>query len=356
MVESFEEMLLKKKPEIDKLIEKYIPRKMDKKAVESICGKSSYDYHIEACQKAISEPIWDLLDRGGKRWRPVLFLLVIDVLGGDSKKLEDFCIIPEIVHEGTLMVDDVEDSSELRRKRPCTHIIFGQDIAINAGNAMYYLPLSVFIKNKNKVKCETMLSAYEIYFQEMINLSFGQGMDIAWHRGIANADEVTEKQYMQMCAYKTGTLARMSAKMAAVLGGTDEKKVEMIGKFAESIGVAFQIQDDMMDIMCPEKIGKKFGNDIKEGKRTLMVIHSFQKAGEKDKKRLTEILNKHTDNMEERKEAIDILNKYNSIEYASEIARKIVEKSWKDIEKIIPNSPAKQKLKSFADFAISRKC
>lgn len=356
MPESFEDMLLKKKPDIDRLIEKYIPRKIDKKYMEFVCGKPSYEYDTESCQKSISDPIWDLLDRGGKRWRPVLFQVVVEAVGGDPGKLEDFSIIPEIVHEGTLMVDDVEDSSELRRGKPCTHHIFGQDIAINAGNSMYYLPLSVFIKNKERVKCEIMLSAYEIYLQEMINLSFGQGMDIAWHRGIADADSVTEKQYMQMCAYKTGTLARMSAKLAAVLAGASSEKTGKIGRFAESIGVAFQIQDDIMDIMCPEKIGKKFGNDIKEGKRTLMVIHTLQKAGQDDRKRLLEILGKHTDSMEERKEAIDILNKYGSVEYASETARKIVENSWKGIEKIIPDSQAKQKLKSFADFAITRKC
>ena len=356
MAASFEEMLLKKKPLIDKLIEKYIPRKMDRPALEKMCGKASYDYHAEACQKSITEPIWDLLDRGGKRWRPVLFLVVVEALRGDAKKLQDFCIIPEIVHEGTLMVDDVEDMSELRRGKPSTHLVFGQDIAINAGNAMYYIPLSVFIRNKDSVKCETMLSAYEIYMQEMINLSFGQGMDIAWHRGIADADKVTEKQYMQMCAFKTGTLSRMSAKLAAVLSGADAMTVEKIGRFAESIGVAFQIQDDIMDIMCPEKIGKKFGNDIKEGKRTLMVIHTMQKASEKDRKRLTEILGRHTDNMNERKEAIAILHKYGSVEYAIDTARKIVESSWKEMEKLLPDSDAKDKMKSFADFAITRKC
>jgi geranylgeranyl diphosphate synthase type I len=354
--ESFEDMLLKKKPAIDNIIEKYFPRKADKKSIEFLCGKANYDYHIEACQKALTDPIWDLLDRGGKRWRPVLFLTIVEALGGDSKKLEDFCIIPEIVHEGTLMVDDVEDSSELRRKKPCTHLIFGQDIAVNAGNAMYYIPLSILIKNKRKLGCEKFSKACEIYIQEMINLSVGQAMDIAWHRGIANADKISESQYMQMCAYKTGTLARMSAKMAAVLCGADESKTEQIGKFAESIGIAFQIQDDVMDIMCPEKLGKKFGNDIKEGKRTLMVINTIQKAGEKDGKRLLEILGKHTDDMNERKEAIDLMNKFDSIEYANQIAMSIVEKSWKELEEILTRSKARDQLKSFADFAITRKC
>jgi geranylgeranyl diphosphate synthase, type I len=349
-----EKILSEKKPMIDKTIEKYFPKNLNKKSIEFICGKAKYDYHVEACQKALSEPIWDLLDRGGKRWRPVLFILVAEALGADMKKLSDFIILPEVVHEGTLMVDDVEDLSELRRGKKCIHLIYGQDIAVNAGNAMYYIPLSVFIKNRKKIKESSLIKAYEIYSQEMINLSFGQAMDIAWHRGIANADEITEKQYMQMCAYKTGTLARMSAKLAAVLSNADDSKVEKIGRFAESVGVAFQIQDDILDIEFPEKIGKEFGNDIKEGKRTLMVIHTLQNASEKDRKRLIEILNKHTDSMEERKEAIDIIKKYGSIEYARQLARKMVKESWVGVEKMLKPSVAKEKIMVFADYCINR--
>ncbi len=349
-----EKILAENKPRIDKIIEKYFPRKLDKKSMDFICGKPAYEYHMEACQKALAEPIWDLLNRGGKRWRPVLFLLVAEALKGDLKKLEDFCIVPEIIHEGTLMIDDIEDSSESRRGKPCTHHIFGVDIAINAGNAMYYLPMILFEKKKNEIGYEAISKAYSIYIQEMINLSFGQAMDIAWHKGLASADSITESQYMQMCAYKTGTLARMSAKLAAALSNAGEDKIDKLGKFAESIGVAFQIQDDVLDITAPESIGKKFGNDIKEGKRTLMVIHALQKASSVDRKRLIEILNKHTDDMNERKEAIDIINKYDSVSYARDVAEKMVKESWNTVEKILPESGAKQKLKAFADYLIKR--
>ncbi|MCD6092426.1 MAG: polyprenyl synthetase family protein [Candidatus Aenigmarchaeota archaeon] len=351
---SIEKILSEKKPLIDEVIEKYIPRKLDDRSMEFICGKTKYEYNIEACQKTIADPIWELLDRGGKRWRPTLFLLVAEALKGDMKKIRDFLIIPEVVHEGTLMIDDIEDSSELRRGKPCTHKIFGEDIAINAGNAMYYLPLLPFIKNKDKIDSETLAKAYNIYAQEMINISFGQGMDIAWHRGLADADNITEKEYMQMCAFKTGTLARMSAKLAAVLSNADNDITEKLGEFAESLGVAFQIRDDILDISAPENIGKEFGNDIKEGKRTLMVIHALQNANENDKKRLVEILNKHTDNIEERKEAIGIIKRYNSVEYAKGVAKKIVNESWNKIDEILPDSDAKRNLKAFANFVIER--
>ena len=94
---------------------------------------------------------------------------------------------------------------------------------------MYYLPLLPLMVNREKLSAEAQRDVYEIYVQEMINLSMGQAMDIAWHRGIANADNLQEADYLQMCAYKTGTLARMAAKMAAVLSGAEPKLVEKLG-------------------------------------------------------------------------------------------------------------------------------
>lgn len=350
---NIEEIIKEKKPIIDKLIEKYIPKRFNKENIKTICERPEYDFDIKACNNAIALPMWNLIERGGKRFRPVLFLLTIEALGKDPKRFQDFSIIPELIHEGTLIVDDVEDSSELRRGKPCIHKIFGEDIAINVGNAMYYLPLIVFKKNRKKIKIERLVKAYEIYVQEMINLSFGQAMDIAWHRGLSN--RITERQYLQMCAYKTGALARMSVKLAAVLCGAEDKVVEKLGKFAESIGVGFQIQDDILDITAPKCIGKSFGNDIKEGKRTLMVIHTLRKANEKDKARLLEILNKHTDNIDERQEAIEIIKRYGSVDYAKQVAERIVKKSWEEVEKLLPETQAKEKLKAFADFLVHRK-
>jgi len=198
---------------------------------------------------------------------------------------------------------------------------------------------------------------YEIYVKEMINLSLGQAMDIAWHRGLANADKISEKDYLQMCAYKTGTLARMSAKIAAVLAGANQELTEKLGRFAESIGVAFQMQDDILDLTGEEFAKKKGGRgqDITEGKRTLIVIHTLKVASAEDRNRLIEILNMHTTNQKLRDEAIKIMEKYGSIDYVKNFARKIVEESWRDVEKLLPESEAKEKLNAFAKFLIERK-
>jgi geranylgeranyl diphosphate synthase, type I len=221
---------------------------------------------------------------------------------------------------------------------------------------MYYLPLLPLMTKTVKLPAKMLCNVYEVYVQEMINLSMGQAMDIAWHRGIANADNLGEKDYLQMCAYKTGTLARMAAKMAAVLSGGDKKLVDKLGRFAESIGVAFQMQDDVLDLTGQEFAKKKggVGQDITEGKRTLMVIYTLKKANGADKKRLVEILNMHTSDQKLRDEAIALMQKYNAIEHVKQTATKIVQESWSEVDKLLPTPQAKEKLKAFAEFLIKR--
>jgi len=354
---SIEKLLEEKALLINRAIEKYIPRFFSKNAVLFKVNPPRYAYNTEALNKAIAEPVWEFLDRGGKRWRPTLFLLICEALGKNPEDFLDYAIIPEVVHNGTLIIDDIEDASEYRRGKPCTYKIYGLDIAINVGNAMYYLPLLPLMENRDRIGAEKLAKIYEIYVQEMINLSLGQAMDIAWHKGLANADQISEEDYLQMCAYKTGTLARMAAKIAAVLADADEELVEKLGFFAESIGVAFQIQDDILDLTGKEFAKKKggCGQDITEGKRTLIVIHTLKVANAKDRKRLIEILRMHTTDQKLRDEAIAIMQKYGSIDYAKNFAKRIVEESWRNVEKLLPPSSAKEKLNAFAKFLIERK-
>jgi geranylgeranyl pyrophosphate synthase len=352
-----EKFLEEKAVLIDRTIEKYIPRVFSKNAVVFRNSPPNYAYNLDPLNKAVADPVWDFLDRGGKRWRPALFLLICEVLGRNPNDFLDFAIIPEVIHNGTLMVDDIEDASELRREKPCTYKIFGLDIAINAGNAMYYLPLLPLTEKKASMSAEKARRIYEIYVQEMINLSLGQAMDIAWHRGLANANELDEKAYLQMCAYKTGTLARMSARVAAVLADADYELVDKLGRLAESVGIAFQMRDDVLDLTSMEFGRKKGGRgqDITEGKRSLIVIHTLRVADTRDKRRLIEILNKHTSNQKLRNEAIALVTKYGSIEYVKEFAEEIVEESWRRVEELLPESSGKERLKSFTEFLIQRK-
>jgi len=336
---------------IDSVLEKYVPREFKKKDLKNLLGKEKYSFDINSAE-AISGPVWDFLDRGGKRWRPALFLLLTEALRGDINKVLDFVALIELVHNGTIIIDDIEDNSSIRRGKPCLHKIYGEDIAINAGNALYFIPLRVIMNSDFNISIKE--KAFEIYSQEMINLHFGQSMDIFWHKG--KKKEITEKQYLQMVSLKTGTLARLSARLAALLSGKDEDTQEILGKMAETIGIGFQIQDDILDMTAKEreKFGKAFGNDITEGKRSLMVIRVLEIGDEKDKKRLLKILDSHTKDKDMIKEAIGILEKYNAVNYAKNLARKMLKEAWKDAEKVLDESEAKKTLESFMEYLIER--
>ena len=352
-MQDIEEFLKTKASEIDERIEKYLPRVFTKEYLEWAYGKARYDYDEKALENALSRPVWDFLDRGGKRWRPAMFLLIADAMGGDLDRLMDFVVVLELAHNGSIMVDDIEDMGEMRRGKPCTHKLFGIDVAVNAGNYMYFLPYLVLLKNRDKFESNVLLKAYEALSKELITIHLGQGTDIWWHQG--HSDSVTEEQYLQMCAMKTGTLARLSARLAAILSGGTEEQVEKIGKMAEAVGVGFQIQDDVLSASGDRfQKGKGFGDDITEGKRTLLVIHTLRKADPEDRKRLLEILNMHTTDEKLIEEALVILKKYGAIEYAMEKARSMVSSAWNDVKNLLPESDAKTRLESFIGFLVNR--
>ncbi len=346
------EVLEESKSQIEPKLEQYIPRKFTDENIEAICGKARFAYDVETATRSLSDPIWDFLDRGGKRWRPTLLLLVAEALGASREVVLDFVAICELVHNGTLVIDDIEDQSDLRRGKPCLHIGYGLDVSINAGNALYFLPLLALKERKDDFPAETIIKAYELYSQEMINLHFGQGFDIWWHGG---NKEPGVDEYLQMCAYKTGTLARLSCKLSALLAGATDAQIEAIGRFAESIGVGFQIQDDILNLDSEDFAkGKGFGEDIHEGKRTLIVIHCLQNASTEDSARLREILAMHTSDETLIDEAVSIIQRTESIQYARQRAQEIVRDAWAEMESALPASDAKSKLKAFADFLIER--
>jgi geranylgeranyl pyrophosphate synthase len=196
---------------------------------------------------------------------------------------------------------------------------------------------------------------YEVCFLEMARLHFGQGADIVWHRGLVDADKITEEKYLQMCACKTGALVRLTAKLAAILAGARQDVMDKIGNFAESIGVAFQIRDDILNLGTGKFVERKgYGDDITEGKMTLLVIHTLKKANAKDRKRLVEILRAKTRDKVLIEEGIGIIKKYDSFEYAERVASKLVAKAWEDVEKVLPDSSAKEKLRMLAQYLIKR--
>jgi geranylgeranyl pyrophosphate synthase len=346
------ELIEKRRKLIDKEIEKVFPRKAKKWLVFAL-GKPRYAFDAPTIQKGLTDQVWGFLDRGGKRWRPVLMISACKALKGSEKLAMRFAPLIELIHEGTLLVDDVEDNAEVRRGKPAMHKIYGVDAAVNTGNAMYFIPLAMLYKNTQKLSKEKRLKIYDLYAEEMLRLSIGQAMDIHWHKG--GKRRISENAYLQMCAYKTGVLARFAAKLGGILAGASDKQIEALGKFGECLGVAFQIQDDILNIAPKsKKWGKEVGEDITEGKRTLLVIKALQWLPKKDAKKLLSILNSHTRDKRKIKQAIALIKKSGAIEYARKKAKSIVRNAWRDLEKMLPENEGKQELLAFTLFAVER--
>jgi octaprenyl-diphosphate synthase len=231
---------------------------------------------------SLLEPGWDIVNRGGKRWRPLLLTLICEALGGGDNGL---ALVPlvEFPHNASLIHDDIEDNSDERRGKPAVHLIYGQDTAINSGCFLYFLPLvcidswDVPVNLKNKV--------YAVWAEHIRRLHLGQAMDIKWHRDFACVPNLAE--YELMCRLKTGALARLAAVLGVYAGyagkasgppATREifQKRAMIqagafGGAAEKLGVGFQILDDVKNLRTGNP-GKKRGDDIVEGKKSLPVL------------------------------------------------------------------------------------
>ncbi len=337
---------------VNKALEEFFPKSPDENYYREVAGISYGEIDAQALYESVVKPAWDLLSRGGKRWRPVLGLIVYEALGGRADEVVKLLIIPELIHNGTLMVDDVEDGSEFRRGKPCIHIIYGEDIAINAGNTLYYLPVSAVL-SKVKLSEEKQSVLLKIYMEEMLKLSLGQALDISWHRGLG--EEINEARYLLMCDLKTGSLARMAVRIACLMANAGKEADQVLSRFASSIAVAFQIQDDLLNLVGDESLyGKEVGGDLREGKRTLMVIHALRSLPSEKRGRILVVLGKRDASREEITESIELIKSCGAIEYSKAVARELVENAWRDVEHVLKPGRAKDLLRSLAEYLIVR--
>ena len=233
-----------------------------------------------ALLKNLSLPGWDLVNRGGKRWRPLLMVLIAGALGGEKGETAAFSLSPlvEFAHNASLIHDDIEDNSDERRGKPAVHLLYGNDSAINSGSFLYFLAQTcISASNISTEEKNLFFGTYALY---MRRLHLGQAMDISWHNDNLSFPGIEE--YESMCYLKTGCLARL----AAVLGlyctesRLDSNLTEKLGKGAEKLGLGFQILDDVKNLTTGVP-GKKRGDDIVEGKKSLPILCFLHRYPEK---------------------------------------------------------------------------
>jgi geranylgeranyl diphosphate synthase type I len=351
------ETLAEWRPTVDEAIAEVLPREIDEEYLEWFFGPASYRYEPESIQRALADPIWELLDRGGKRWRAVVFLVLVEAFGEDPEAFMEYATIPEILHNGTIIVDDVEDEAEMRRGGPALHHVYGQDVALNAGNAMYFMPLKILTQDPADLPAETRLAAYEMLMHELNRTHLGQGMDICWHN--QGDVRVSREEYLEMSACKTGCLGRIVAQLAAIVTQQDEDTRRHVADYAEKMSIAFQIGDDILDIEHSldqaGDFGKAFGNDIREGKKTLLVIHAMEEADPETAARLAGILEAPDNTDDEIREAIDILLETDSLAYAKRQAQDLAAAARDHLDAVehLREEP-KADLAAFTRFVVDR--
>jgi geranylgeranyl diphosphate synthase type I len=313
---------------VNRQIEKYIPR----------TGEPA----------TLHRPVWELLDRGGKRFRPALTLLFCEAVGGRVRKALATAAAVEILHNMTLIHDDIEDQSELRRGKPCIHIMFGLPTAINSGDAMLIKVFEAVADSPLDAAARNEL--IQRFAERAFQITRGQALEFE----LNSRESFTEKDVIKVLQNKTSALVALACEAGAVVGGAKKSQLSTATTFGESIGVGFQIMDDLLNVTGDvNKYGKEIGGDIREGKRTIMAAHLAKSASEEDRKRFKALLGKSTISQEEISQAIDLYKKYGSLDYAKKIANEYIEDGLRALKKL-PESDAKEALDSIARFLVQR--
>lgn len=312
---------------------------------------------ISSCLKpALSAPAGYIFEAESKKLRPVLGYLMTTAMNNNPPRgFEKYLVLPELLHSASLAIDDIEDGAILRRNRPCLHIKYGTDTAVNIANAVYFLPF--YYLNNSTLGREDKLAVCRILTRAMNRIHLGQGLDVFWHKNPLSA--INPRQYLAMVKLKTSSFFRAEAELAVLFSGAPKAAARKAVIFAENIGAAFQIIDDVLDLTVTRKetgkFGKKFAQDIAEGKKTLIVSYALKKASLKDRKKLLKILGLRRQDIALARQAIAILQKYNSIRDAENYAYRLVRESWDDFSGALLPSRAKDYLGLYCRFILERR-
>ncbi len=329
-VPSFEKLLANKIVLVDNEITKLIPR---------LGGIPN-----------LHDAIWHTISAGGKRIRPVLCMLVADTLNGDSRQALRFASAVELIHTFLLIHDDIEDQDTVRRNRPTLWIKYGLAHAVNSGDyiipKVYEIILSLKQMGMEGNKLINLLDAVTVCLKET---GEGQAMEINTRK----RNTLSEDEYMEIIRKKTGYYLTIPMIGAAIISGASTDVINSIRRFGDFVGPAFQIQDDVIDLTKGKGRGER-GCDIKEGKRSFLVVHTLSKCTSQERKSLLEILDKPRE--ETTKEDIEwvttLFERHKSLDAAKEKAHELVKQGKREVS----NVPIKLKklLHSFADFAVER--
>jgi geranylgeranyl pyrophosphate synthase len=321
---------------VDRHLEALLPRRFELADVERFVGPAAFEHEPDAYTDTLATPVWDLIERSGKRWRPIFGILMAEAFGMDYERFEGLgSVTSELLHTGALIVDDVQDGSTLRRGEETLHLRYGVDVALNAGNALYFLP-AVELMGHPDLDVATRLRLHEIKERVCIESHCGQATDIYWSRTLtperldAWLEGDIEAKILQMYALKTGAGARGIAESVALVGRIDGATAAAAKAFAQAFAVAFQITDDVLNFSRSPRWTKTRGEDVAAGKLTYVITTALRRLGAAERARLTEILcsPKARGDAGGLREAIALVQASGALEAGRERAREMLEAAW----------------------------
>ena len=312
--------------------------------------------------------------REGKRIRPIAAIMAYKAINdSDEEKIYPVSISPEIIHASSLIHDDVMDEDFLRRNKDTMHKIFEKyfkknfsdssydgdlfsshskrfslSMAILQGNMLNLLSNSCILESK--IDEGKKNKAVEIFNDAYCKTNEGQILDLL----ISAKEKASEEEYVLMASSKTGPLISASVKFGAMLNDAKDFQIDALGRYANSVALAFQIYDDIMDLSNAIGKGREIGTDIRKGNKTMIVIKALEKCDEEQKKFLLSVLGNYKASNNEIEKFIAVIKEMGALDYAKDYANKKVMEAKEYIKKAKLNEEGNKFFDEFADYAVKR--
>ena len=297
--------------------------------------------------KNLYEPITYILSLGGKRLRPILTLMSCDLFGGNFRDALDASLAIEMFHNFSLVHDDIMDNAPLRRGSETVHEKWDLNTGILSGDAMLVMTNQLFETYNDKQYKELMT----LFNQTALKVCEGQQLDIDFE----TRNDVSISEYIKMISYKTAVLVAASLKMGAMIALANKDEAKKIYKYGLNLGIAFQLQDDFLDVFGQENFGKQHAGDIIESKKTWLYLKAMTLANKTDKDKLTSLYKVKDKDSDMVNLVIDLFKKYDIPNLVKSQISVYTEKAFESCNQLSLNISDKKKLIDFGNKLMRRK-
>ena len=294
-------------------------------------------------------PINYILSIGGKRLRPAVSLLSCYLFAGQYGKALPAAYAIEVFHNFTLLHDDIMDEAPLRRGQPTVHEKYGVNAGILSGDVMMVHAFESLLKLQDQRKLNQIL---EVFTKQAIEVCQGQQMDMNFE----TQEHVTIDEYLKMIELKTSVLVAASMKIGALIGGADDDNANLIYQFGLNLGIAFQLQDDLLDTYGdPKKFGKKVGGDIVQNKKTILYLKALERADEIEHSRLKELY--ETEGLDEKSKIAEVVQLFDKLNIKMEtqaLQEEYRQKAFDCLSQLSAPQERKKAVEEFAHYLMNR--